>query len=344
VACAEKLPVLLHVRVVDFVVVRVRVCDVCAVHKDPDGRRASHGVAGAVAVSGLHRSDGVFVHMRVVRGWADGVPPVPHWYKPGACFRGPALAGWGWFRERVGVECVFCDVGDVFSVVACEARGLRSVFGWCGCAADDVRELPVSVRQQGEPLQPRVREQLQRDILHQDPGFEEPVQEQGAGGDSGADGGRPADEGHGRGARVGRREGGGRGAGVQGDVAERGGDGGRRGGAGDGGGPGEHGERAGDGDEGRVRRESSGGAAGAAGGGPPASVEPGAEERELGDHAGHPGDVVRGGGAGAQQSRAGALERRDDASRQSMIQVRRCRGGDELSEGCGGAVGIELKR
>ncbi|KAG0504793.1 hypothetical protein M758_N017800 [Ceratodon purpureus] len=183
---------------------------------------------------------------------------------------------------------------------------------------DDVRELPVPVRQQGEPLQPRVHEQLRGDILQQDPGFEEPVQEQGRGDDSGGAGGGAAESGDGGGGG----EGAGRGAGVQGDVAERGRDGGRGGRGGDGGGPGEHGERAGDGDEGRVRDASGG--AGASGGGAPAAVELGAEERELGDHAGHSGDVVvRGGraGAGARAQRARARARAkwgDNASRQSV--------------------------
>ncbi|KAG0504794.1 hypothetical protein M758_N017800 [Ceratodon purpureus] len=214
----------------------------------------------------------------------------------------------------VFVRSLSCRSGDV--CLGGDVRGawVLSV-GWC---ADDVRELPVPVRQQGEPLQPRVHEQLRGDILQQDPGFEEPVQEQGRGDDSGGAGGGAAESGDGGGGG----EGAGRGAGVQGDVAERGRDGGRGGRGGDGGGPGEHGERAGDGDEGRVRDASGG--AGASGGGAPAAVELGAEERELGDHAGHSGDVVvRGGraGAGARAQRARARARAkwgDNASRQSV--------------------------
>ena len=72
----------------------VRVCDVRAVYQDPDGRRAPDGVACAVAVAGIDRSDGVHVHMRVVRGWADGVPSVSDRHEPGA-----------WCVRGVGVEC-----------------------------------------------------------------------------------------------------------------------------------------------------------------------------------------------------------------------------------------------
>lgn len=87
---AEKLSILFHVRVFDFVTMCICLCNVCNVHKNPGGWRRSHSLESSFQVASFHCPHGVYFHLCMVRGWTYRVPSVPHWYKPGVYFLDPA--------------------------------------------------------------------------------------------------------------------------------------------------------------------------------------------------------------------------------------------------------------